>query len=118
MLGLLNVQSRTTRQFTPEDEELLTAIGNQIGIAIANAQLIDDAEQRRATLDSVMNSLVDGLILVDRRGRIAYANPRAEEMLGLPWDTGGPDPRGTWNSGSPTGSPTWEQVRSQLRSCS
>jgi signal transduction histidine kinase/putative methionine-R-sulfoxide reductase with GAF domain len=84
VLGLLNVQSRSSRQFTPEDEELLTAIGNQIGIAIANAQLIDDAEQRRATLDSVMNSLVDGLILVDRRGRIAYANPYAEEVLDLP----------------------------------
>ena len=34
-----------------------------------------------------MNSLLDGLILVDRRGRIAYANPRAEEMLGLPAGT-------------------------------
>jgi PAS domain S-box-containing protein len=86
-LGLLNVQSHTSRQFTTEDEELLTAIGNQIGIAIANAQLIDDAEQRRATLDSVMNSLVDGLILVDQRGRIGYANPRAEEMLGQPQGT-------------------------------
>lgn len=83
VLGLLNVQSRNARQFTPSDEELLTAIGNQIGIAIANAQLIEDAEQRRATLDSVMNSLVDGLILVDRRGRIVYANPCAEEMLSV-----------------------------------
>jgi PAS domain S-box-containing protein len=83
VLGLLNIQSRATRLFTAEDEELLTAIGNQIGIAIANAQLIDDAEHRRATLDSVMNSLVDGLILVDKRGRIAYMNPRAEGLLGL-----------------------------------
>jgi PAS domain S-box-containing protein len=83
-LGLLGIQCRSPRQFTPEDEELLTAIGNQIGIAIANAQLIDDAERRRATLDSVMKSMVDGLILVDRRGRIAYVNPYAEEILGLP----------------------------------
>jgi PAS domain S-box-containing protein len=83
VLGLLNIQSRDTRFFTAEDEELLTAIGNQIGIAIANAQLIDDAEHRRATLDSVVNSLVDGLILVDKRGRIAYVNPRAEVLLGL-----------------------------------
>jgi PAS domain S-box-containing protein len=82
-LGLLNIQSRDHRQFTLADQELLTAIGNQIGIAIANAQLIDDAEQRRATLDSVMNSLVDGLILLDRRGRIQYVNPCAAEMLGL-----------------------------------
>ncbi len=83
VLGLLNIQSREGRQFA-EDEELLTAIGHQIGIAIANARLIEDAEKRRATLDSVMHSLVDGLILVDRRGRIAYVNPCAEEMLGLP----------------------------------
>ncbi len=84
VLGLLNIQSRESRRFTADDEELLTAIGHQIGIAIANAQLIDDAEKRRATLDSVMHSLVDGLILVDKRGRIAYINPCAEEMLGLP----------------------------------
>jgi signal transduction histidine kinase len=83
VLGVLNVQSRSTRQFNAEDEELLSAIGNQIGVAIANAQLIDDAEQRRATLDSVMNSLVDGLVLLDNRGRIAYCNPRAGKMLDL-----------------------------------
>ena len=83
-LGLLCIQSHNQRQFVPEDEELLTAIGNQIGIAIANAQLIDDAERRRATLDSVMNSLVDGLILMDTRGRIAYLNPHTEELLGIP----------------------------------
>jgi signal transduction histidine kinase len=82
----LNIQTRTTREFTSEDRELLTAIGNQIGIAIANAALIEEAEQRRATLDGVVTSLVDGLILVDRWGKIAYANPRAEEMLALPGD--------------------------------
>jgi len=87
VLGLLNIQSRNQRDFTPADQELLTAIGNQIGIAIANARLIEDAEQRRATLDSVMNSLVDGLILVDKRGRIAYANPCAEDILELPFQS-------------------------------
>jgi PAS domain S-box-containing protein len=84
VLGLLNVQSRSHRTFNPEDEELLTAIGHQIGIAIANARLIDDAEHRRATLDSVVSSLVDGLILLDQRGRITYTNPAAGEILGLP----------------------------------
>ncbi len=87
VLGLLNIQSRNHRQFTPADEELLTAIGNQIGIAIANAQLIDDAERRRATLDSVMSSLVDGLVLMNWRGKIAYVNPCAQELLDLPAST-------------------------------
>jgi signal transduction histidine kinase len=84
VLGLLNVQSRRAHHFAASDEELLTAIGNQIGIAIANAQLIDDAEQRRATLSSVMLSLVDGLILFDRRGRITFVNAQAEELLEVP----------------------------------
>jgi PAS domain S-box-containing protein len=83
VLGLLNIQSRDPRQFTVADLDLLDAIGNQIGIAIANALLIEDAEQRRATLDSVMNSLVDGLILLDGRGRILFVNPCAAGMLGL-----------------------------------
>ena len=83
VLGLLNVQSRTARDFGAADQELLVAISNQIGIAVENARLIDDAERRRTTLDSVMRSLVDGLILLDRRGQVTYANPCAEEMLGL-----------------------------------
>jgi PAS domain S-box-containing protein len=84
VLGLLNIQSRNHREFSPNDLEWLEAVGNQIGIAIANAQLIKDAEHRRATLDSVMNSLVDGLVLVNRWGKVSYANPYAEEILGFP----------------------------------
>ncbi len=83
VIGLLNIQSRTGRTFTKEDEDLLTAIGHQIGIAIANARLIEDAEHRRATLESVMRSMVDGLLLLDPQGRIVYSNPCAETMLGF-----------------------------------
>jgi PAS domain S-box-containing protein len=83
VLGLLNIQSPREREFTADDQVLLTAIGNQIGIAIANAQLIEDAERGRATLDTVMNSLVDGLILLDQRGAIVYVNPQAERILDI-----------------------------------
>jgi PAS domain S-box-containing protein len=86
-LGLLNIQSRNHRLFSDGEVEWLEAVGNQIGIAIANAQLIDDAERRRATLDSVMNSLVDGLVLVNRLGKITYANSRAEEMFSFSGST-------------------------------
>ncbi len=114
-LGLLSIQSRNHRQFTPGDEELLMAIGNQIGIAIANAQLIDAAERRRATLDSVMDSLVDGLILADTRGRIAFLNPHAEEILGLPSHTIMGHTLDTLDRGIGTRVVHAEQVLSQLR---
>jgi len=84
VLGLLAIQSRQRREFGPEDRELLIAIGNQIGIAIANAGLIEDAERGRATLHGVMNSLVDGAEKMGRQGRITYMNPCAEVILDLP----------------------------------
>ncbi len=35
--------------------------------------------------DSALRSLVDGLVLIDQNGRVAFWNPRAEELLG--WQT-------------------------------
>ena len=35
--------------------------------------------------DSALRSLVDGLVLVDAMGQLAFWNPRAEQLLG--WTT-------------------------------
>jgi two-component system sensor histidine kinase DegS len=40
--GVLAVATRQSRQFLPEELELITAIGNQIGVAIENARLYDN----------------------------------------------------------------------------
>jgi two-component system sensor histidine kinase DegS len=40
--GALAVATRQSRQFLPEELELITAIGNQIGIAIENARLYEN----------------------------------------------------------------------------
>jgi two-component system sensor histidine kinase DegS len=40
--GALAVATRQLRQFVPEELELITAIGNQIGVAIENARLYQD----------------------------------------------------------------------------
>jgi signal transduction histidine kinase/HAMP domain-containing protein len=45
--GVLSATSRQPRTFKPQDVELLTSIGRQIGIAIENARLYE-TEQRRA----------------------------------------------------------------------
>jgi nitrate/nitrite-specific signal transduction histidine kinase len=45
--GVLSAASRQQRTFKPQDVELLTSIGRQIGIAIENARLYE-TEQRRA----------------------------------------------------------------------
>ena len=48
LVGALNVSTRRLRAFPPEELELLTAIGQQLGGAVANAQLHADT-RRQAT---------------------------------------------------------------------
>jgi two-component system NtrC family sensor kinase len=41
-LGVMDITSHDLRHFSPQDVELLTSIGNQIGVAIDNARLFHD----------------------------------------------------------------------------
>jgi signal transduction histidine kinase len=42
VLGVMDIASHDLRHFSPQDVELLTSIGNQIGVAIDNARLFHD----------------------------------------------------------------------------
>jgi signal transduction histidine kinase len=44
-LGVMDIASHDLRQFSPQDVELLTSIGNQIGVAIDNARLFHDLDE-------------------------------------------------------------------------
>lgn len=66
-LGVLTVHSRETRRFTSGDVEWLTAIGNQLGIALENAQLYEEMEHRVQELSKE----VQYLAVLEERDRIA-----------------------------------------------
>ncbi len=84
VLGVINVASKDPQYFHRRNLDLLTAIARQIGVATDNARTLDLTRRERATLKSVMDSMVDGLILVDTSGKINYWNPRATAFLGIP----------------------------------
>ena len=88
--GLLRLHGRQVGAFDRQESGLLAFIGSQLGLAIQRARLQEEidrllgrVEAERATLDSLMRSLVDGLVLIDGQGHIAYWNPSAERYLGL-----------------------------------
>ncbi|MBN1659615.1 MAG: SpoIIE family protein phosphatase [Anaerolineae bacterium] len=68
-LGILNVAACDWSSFTPEALALLTAVGNQMGIAIERAQLYDLLREQRvqeqAALLDLSNKLLHGLVLDD-----------------------------------------------------
>ena len=67
VLGTLFAITRGYREFTDQDVQLLTSIGQQIGVAIENARLFEaESEQRQeATLLAEMAKLISGTLDLD-----------------------------------------------------
>jgi signal transduction histidine kinase len=53
IVGTLGVVTQQDRDFTSEDVDLLTAIGDQIGVAVENAKLYTNLAQRAKELEAV-----------------------------------------------------------------
>jgi len=82
VLGVMNLGYLRRREFSREDELLLTAIGNIVGVAlehIEHDQRITDLMVRyRALIDGAS----DGVLLADSTGRYIEANRMICKMLG------------------------------------
>ncbi len=90
-IGVLLVDNEDKGQpFTPEQVELLEAFVNQVGIAIENARLYREMENRyrenqslAAFRNNILSSLGSGMFTLDIEGRISTWNRKAEEITGL-----------------------------------
>ncbi len=67
----------------PEDEQGLEDFSNAVKTFFANLNLqLDTSEAERARLAAVLDQMTDGVLIVDPFGRILFANPAAEKILG------------------------------------
>jgi len=74
------------RRYTPADLELAADLGRRAGIAVDNAQLYREAEERGQAA-RILASVGDGIVLVDHAGIVRYWNRAAEAITGLPRST-------------------------------
>ncbi len=70
ILGVLSVMSRQVREFTPEEVALLTGLAEQAGIAVENARLFQEREQR-----------INDLTGLNEVGRAISSTVRLDELL-------------------------------------
>ncbi|NJM07266.1 GAF domain-containing protein [Candidatus Gracilibacteria bacterium] len=63
------------------DRQLLMPICNQVGFAIANVQLYADSQSERRKLTTLINSITEGVMLCDSRGRLTLFNEAAQTLL-------------------------------------
>jgi signal transduction histidine kinase len=84
VLGAITfVSSNASRRFGADDLKLAEELARRVAIAIENALLYRQAEER-AQAARVLASIGDGVLLVDRSGRIRLWNSAAVKITGLP----------------------------------
>jgi PAS domain S-box-containing protein len=98
VIGLISAQSYTLNAYTKNDLNLLTGIGNQVGVAIQNAHLLEDVNKNTEYLSilnqvglavSELRDLPDLLEIIYEQGRksisldaffVGLYNPDTQEM--------------------------------------
>jgi two-component system phosphate regulon sensor histidine kinase PhoR len=65
------------------DTSTLMPLCNQIGFAVANVQMYDDSQIKRRRLNTIMNSIAEGVLLCDRDGNLVLGNEAALYLLRL-----------------------------------
>ena len=67
-------------KFTQEDEALLVGLAAQAAVALENARLYRAAKMRAQELNTIFESIADGIALVDNQGKILHENSTARRL--------------------------------------
>lgn len=83
-LGILSLASQKPGLYQERDMQALAEILFQASRAVNNLEKILSAEEDR--LNSMVASISDGILMLDRKNDLIMANPAAVRLLGLPQD--------------------------------
>jgi NtrC-family two-component system sensor histidine kinase KinB len=80
-VGILNVSSTKPGLYKEEEMTILYTIMNQASTAVSKLENI--LNQEKGKLNSMVESMADGVFMVDTRNRLLVINPAASRMLGI-----------------------------------
>ncbi len=81
-IGTLCAAVRSSRRFSDDDRELLTAIGSQVGIAIEHARLYREALASEEKYRDLFANATAAIFVVDLAGSITAANNACTPLTG------------------------------------
>lgn len=82
VIGVLEVEADVPNAFDKDDQAALETMADQIAIALENAGLYADIEQRQMYLEGVLNAAPDAIVTLDAHHRIVEWNKGAERLFG------------------------------------
>lgn len=84
LLGVLEVLPASGTTLEPGAQDLLRALGREMGLALENARLYGRSMAEKRFNEAVLEEMGDGVLTLDAQGRIATFNRAAERITG--WD--------------------------------
>ncbi len=82
-IGTITLLSRSPREISPREINLLESIGNQIGLALVNAKLFSDVAKAKSEWETTFDAVTDLLTIRDKDYRIIQVNKAALKRFGL-----------------------------------
>jgi PAS domain S-box-containing protein len=82
--GVLAVYGKRPRTWRAEEIEALQALAGNTSAALANAELYSRVSLEKERSVAILANIADGIVAVDRDGRVVLWNAAAEQITGVP----------------------------------
>ncbi len=82
VIGILEVEANVPNAFDENDQATLEIMADQIAIAIENARLYEEIEERRMYLEGVLRAAPDAIVALDARHHVMEWNLGAQKLFG------------------------------------
>jgi PAS domain S-box-containing protein len=82
--GVLAVYDRRVRRWREEEVEALLALAGNTSAALSNAELYQRVADEQERSSAILRNIADGIVAVDRDGKVVLWNRAAEEITGVP----------------------------------
>ncbi len=82
--GVLAVYSSTPRAWRDDEVQTLGALAAASSASVANAELYQRVAEEKERSGAILANIADGIVAVDREGRIVLWNAMAEQITGVP----------------------------------
>ncbi len=89
VIGVLSCLSTSSRTFDDEEARLLLTLCSEAALALEKAGLYRTTLEDKSKIETIINTLTDGLLVINRDARLLMANPSVVGILGLPDDPKG-----------------------------
>lgn len=82
-IGVMQIQYHEKDAYNQADIDLLAGLANIAAIAIQNARLLATTQEQAQQVDQIVNSVPEGVLLLDANKRLVMANPAGQNYLSL-----------------------------------